>query len=264
MKKSISSFNLHTLFFLLVFSGSANAAIVDLAMVPMILETDGYTLSFNADGVSVSTTGHHVTYDPADSSSTISAPVPISETGAGFGLVSTVARYPRPTDQAGFDNMNINTDAGPSFQFALFSFDSSVTVSQVILDSVSNYANHVWVAGGTTAPDLSQDFITAFSAFDFINSPDDPNADGDGPIHTFDPLDGISYLAVGASPNKYRMVDNVIPGVEYYFGPLLGTGNSNFYINELNVSAVPVPAAVWLFGSGLIALIGLARRKARC
>ncbi len=28
-----------------------------------------------------------------------------------------------------------------------------------------------------------------------------------------------------------------------------------------DVSAVPVPAAVWLFGSGLIGLLGLARRK---
>ncbi len=27
------------------------------------------------------------------------------------------------------------------------------------------------------------------------------------------------------------------------------------------VSAVPVPAAVWLFGSGLICLIGIAKRK---
>jgi hypothetical protein len=27
--------------------------------------------------------------------------------------------------------------------------------------------------------------------------------------------------------------------------------------------AVPVPAAVWLFGSGLLGLIGVARRKAR-
>jgi hypothetical protein len=27
------------------------------------------------------------------------------------------------------------------------------------------------------------------------------------------------------------------------------------------VSAVPVPAAAWLFGSGLIGLIGIARRK---
>ena len=28
-----------------------------------------------------------------------------------------------------------------------------------------------------------------------------------------------------------------------------------------DVSAVPVPAAVWLFGSGLMGLLGLARRK---
>jgi len=27
------------------------------------------------------------------------------------------------------------------------------------------------------------------------------------------------------------------------------------------VSAVPVPAAVWLFGSGLIGLVGVVRRK---
>jgi len=31
--------------------------------------------------------------------------------------------------------------------------------------------------------------------------------------------------------------------------------------NQCGVGAVPVPAAVWLFGSGLIGLIGLARRK---
>jgi hypothetical protein len=30
---------------------------------------------------------------------------------------------------------------------------------------------------------------------------------------------------------------------------------------ELDIQAVPIPAAVWLFGSGLIGLIGLARRK---
>ena len=28
-------------------------------------------------------------------------------------------------------------------------------------------------------------------------------------------------------------------------------------------SAVPVPAAAWLFGSGLLGLVGVARRKAR-
>lgn len=32
----------------------------------------------------------------------------------------------------------------------------------------------------------------------------------------------------------------------------------------VKVSAVPVPAAVWLFGSGLLGLIGVARRKTLC
>ena len=30
----------------------------------------------------------------------------------------------------------------------------------------------------------------------------------------------------------------------------------------VNATVVPVPAAVWLFGSGLLGLIGIARRKA--
>lgn len=40
--------------------------------------------------------------------------------------------------------------------------------------------------------------------------------------------------------------------------------NANFDIASLTVtsiSAVPVPAAVWLFGSGLLGLVGIARRK---
>ena len=40
-----------------------------------------------------------------------------------------------------------------------------------------------------------------------------------------------------------------------------GFGLDNVHIGN-SLSAVPIPAAVWLFGSGLIGLIGLARRKA--
>ena len=36
----------------------------------------------------------------------------------------------------------------------------------------------------------------------------------------------------------------------------------NMSVTAAGISAVPVPAAVWLFGSGLIGLIGVARRKA--
>ena len=45
-------------------------------------------------------------------------------------------------------------------------------------------------------------------------------------------------------------------GIRGYFD--IGSGNS-MYVTS--VSAVPVPAAVWLFGSGLVGLIGFARRK---
>lgn len=37
--------------------------------------------------------------------------------------------------------------------------------------------------------------------------------------------------------------------------------NFAWAVHEGNVSAVPVPAAVWLFGSGLMGLLGLARRQ---
>ena len=39
------------------------------------------------------------------------------------------------------------------------------------------------------------------------------------------------------------------------------TVNDGFNIDNISGSAVPVPAAIWLFGSGLIGLIGIARRK---
>ena len=40
--------------------------------------------------------------------------------------------------------------------------------------------------------------------------------------------------------------------------PTLGYG---WAVRDGGVSSVPVPAAVWLFGSGLLGLVGLARRK---
>jgi hypothetical protein len=44
---------------------------------------------------------------------------------------------------------------------------------------------------------------------------------------------------------------------------LPGSGDSDFndIVLEVNVSPIPIPAAAWLFGSGLLGLIGIARRK---
>jgi len=46
-------------------------------------------------------------------------------------------------------------------------------------------------------------------------------------------------------------------------GPLAGMGNINngFAGATYSASAAPIPAAFWLFGSGLLGLIGIAKRK---
>ena len=70
-----------------------------------------------------------------------------------------------------------------------------------------------------------------------------------------------SYWAVGIFAN-----DGTGNGVTGLFGWNNGMRTPGQYeysltIETSEISAVPVPAAVWLFGSGLIGLVGLARRK---
>lgn len=57
----------------------------------------------------------------------------------------------------------------------------------------------------------------------------------------------LDTLAPFADTNMYVRVTSAIPP----------TGT----IDNVTVSAVPIPAAVWLFGSGFIGLVGIARRK---
>ena len=59
--------------------------------------------------------------------------------------------------------------------------------------------------------------------------------------YTSTDIDGDGIAGIG-------MIDGAFPGF-----------SANF---NLTTSAVPVPAAVWLFGSGLLGLVGVARRKA--
>ncbi len=41
------------------------------------------------------------------------------------------------------------------------------------------------------------------------------------------------------------------------------SAGNDFTVDDISVSAVPIPVAAWLFASGLLGLIGVARRKAR-
>jgi len=52
------------------------------------------------------------------------------------------------------------------------------------------------------------------------------------------------------------MIDGPFSGLSVNFD--IGSGNS---LTVLSVTNVPIPGAVWLFGSGLLGLIGISRRK---
>jgi hypothetical protein len=66
-----------------------------------------------------------------------------------------------------------------------------------------------------------------------------------------------------AISGQLPLIADTIGGSPMIAGPFTGY-NANFDITSITVTsiqAVPVPAAVWLFGSGLLGLVGIARRK---
>jgi len=82
---------------------------------------------------------------------------------------------------------------------------------------------------------------------------------------TFNTTD-IGTVGLGSNPSgTLPLTDDGIGGSPMKAGPFPGF-NANFDITDLHISkvtvtGVPVPAAVWLFGSGLLGLAGVARRR---
>lgn len=242
-----------------------------LTFGPLTWESNAVSVS--ADGVVARATAYHVEF--YDGTSTIYGPFTTNRVSArdqrqifgtqtassqflnpGLGLLSLQNLGQSDPDaccalaQPGFDNRNTNgIGSRPVLQFALFEFNTPVTVSQVTVDDVSNYGRSVWVAGGSVAPDLSLDLVRAFAGFTVLNLRDDAS---DGLfVHTFSPLNNIRWLAVGTPPSQTGNI-----------GPFTGgLGGSQFYINQVSATPVPVPAAWWLFGSGLAAITGITRRR---
>lgn len=106
------------------------------------------------------------------------------------------------------------------------------------------------------------------SWLDFFNNnilPADVNAstsvDSFGAI-TFDVSALVTDWISGANTNQFIALTgkNDTSGNDFLHGFLNNTENPGS--TYLTVSAVPIPAAIWLFGSGLLGLIGIARRRA--
>jgi len=72
-------------------------------------------------------------------------------------------------------------------------------------------------------------------------------------------LAGVLGGTIGRLEGSLVNVGTFTPG-QSLLGLDFSTASPN---STLKLSAVPVPAAVWLFGSGLLGLVGIARRKTR-
>ena len=90
------------------------------------------------------------------------------------------------------------------------------------------------------------------------------------------PFSGGDYIATGTGGTlTLTGSDHFILGISTDGGSswsadtsVISQGANSYTVNfsdgsvlEVDVRVVPVPAAVWLFGSGLLGLIGIARRK---
>lgn len=69
-------------------------------------------------------------------------------------------------------------------------------------------------------------------------------------------IDGVLVFDDVGRSGLWTTADNLVS-----FGPVSTTGTSDAHYELVSFTPVPIPATAWLFGSGLLGLIGVARTK---
>jgi hypothetical protein len=164
-----------------------------------------------------------------------------------------------------------------SLFFVLFAFSSVSSAATVTIDEANllhtiDANKDVSNVGFTDAHDLVLNNLnpgnTGFKVF--FNLTDNESGsivglkgelwNGAGTIKIYDILANVGsnpipplFLATGNYILKV-IADSVAPGV-------FANAEGQQYSLDINAAAVPVPAAIWLFGSALMGLVGFSRRK---
>jgi len=122
---------------------------------------------------------------------------------------------------------------------------------------------------------VSFDYRGTSSAGGVLNAAIFSMIDGGGVSSTLN-LNGGAPLFPNGDPsvwNNYsatvNLGDDVSGGIDFLISAPCGAAAgcvSDYYVDNISVefgeaSAVPVPAAAWLFGSGLLGLVGMSKRK---
>ena len=84
-----------------------------------------------------------------------------------------------------------------------------------------------------------------------------------GFFDTWSFTEGVTDVFVGGGPDVKSCALGVSTATKFeFFGFSIESANDVVISTDITNTAVPVPAAVWLFGSGLFGLVGVARRRA--
>jgi len=117
-------------------------------------------------------------------------------------------------------------------------------------------------AAGVSYVDFSLSYNNMVIEVGSVNYTDELDLLGGASLYFSDGiLDGMDYEAISGSFDSWGYFGQVD-----YYGVALedftGTGIAgNWILDSYQVTAVPVPAAVWLFASGMLLLGGIARRR---
>jgi hypothetical protein len=170
-----------------------------------------------------------------------------------FDTTSTVAGNPSVGTGTASQKYTLTVPTGYVGAHMLFDWSTSVNIDVVQLWKFdTNWDNtSTGVDGGTSSQFCSTPITTGG-----CNTVPNPNGNsGSTVFHLLSmdtPSSTISTVGGGATaPNE----DNLYHGTKMIDGPFVGQA-ANF-----NLQTIPVPAAVWLLGSGLMGLVGVARRK---
>jgi hypothetical protein len=155
----------------------------------------------------------------------------------------------------GFDNgsYRIPDQDVLKFNFALITFDQSVDLQTSMNLRQSIFDHDFWLASSSNAPDLGLAFISAFADF---------NTTVHNPEPTFQGATGLSGIHQDFT---YLVIDAPLHSLAGNFDGFNNPDvlSDTFSIMSLTVehTTVPVPAAVWLFGTGILGMLGISRKK---
>jgi hypothetical protein len=251
-------------------AGALSAAIIAPAQADVIdMSYDGIFTMLTSAGVALQNTSYPYYGDPTwgygirtQISGTLSFD---TATGAGSGTVTPFQFFDGGAAVATGVNFQ-SIGGGLMLGNMNFAWNGSDIVTQIVLDGSGLFA----ALGGGIPPVgavLDQAYCTASGACALPAS--DGISKGKFPIGPT-PIATSTFNTAGQTGTTTTLgqltlgVDDGIGGSPMDNGPFSGF-NANFDITSVTVTnvtpAVPVPAAVWLFGSGLLGLVGVARRR---